>query len=79
MEKVKECYNNAEMYQCQRCAGDTDREGWYCNNCNPPQEVDFDVGDENLVLSGTTVCPYCYNQLVDENMGEEQDEVKNNN
>lgn len=40
-KKVTECYNNSNMYQCQRCKDDTDSDGWYCNTCNPPENVDF--------------------------------------
>lgn len=65
MEKVKEEYNCAEMYLCPRCEGEGSSDGWYCDNCNPKHEIDFDIEEDGKNLKGIEVCPYCYNQLVD--------------
>lgn len=75
MEKVKEEYNCVEMYLCPRCENEGASRGWYCDNCNPPQKVDFTIKEnmerrpnfsKNIVnWKERKVCPYCYNQLVD--------------
>jgi len=71
MQEVKECYNNAEIYECLRCNQS------YCDNCHPPQEVDFEIIEkvegfggkprvtttEKIKWKDEKVCPYCYNQL----------------
>ena len=78
IRKVDECYNNSELYQCERCRHDTDNEGWYCNNCNEPQVVNFDIEEDGYNLKGEIVCPYCYNQLIDiKQSKKEQENVKN--
>ena len=64
LKEVPECYNQAEAYQCIRCKDDTDTDGWYCDNCNPPQKVNFDIIEDGINWNGKEVCPYCYNQLL---------------
>jgi len=61
----EEPYNNAEMYRCERCKCDAPSEGWYCDCCNPQEVVDFEVIEDGVNKQGDTVCPWCYNQLVD--------------
>jgi hypothetical protein len=74
IQKVREePYNNSEMYQCQRCKDEAESEGWYCDCCNPSQEVEFDIEEQEDLdemqrvtnWKGQDVCPWCYNQLVD--------------
>jgi len=74
-KKVRDCWNNSEMYQCERCKDESPSDGWYCDTCNDPQIVEFEVsetikshvngGDYLMEWKGETVCPYCFNQLID--------------
>jgi|WetSurMetagenome_2_1015567.scaffolds.fasta_scaffold10513_10 hypothetical protein len=64
IEKVKEDYH-VDMFQCQRCKNESDTDGWYCENCIGFVEIDFDVEEENI-SKGDKVCPWCYNQLIEE-------------
>lgn len=74
LKKVHE--SNSNMYQCPRCKDSAEYDGWYCDSCDTPYEVPFDVIEDiknwkgeivekNKNWQGEDVCPYCYNQLVD--------------
>lgn len=68
MEKVREP-EFEEVWQCPRC-----HQG-HCGNCVDREEVDFDIADapesfgrdneSEVQWKGLSVCPWCYNQLVE--------------
>ena len=73
MDKVKEPNTIEEVWQCPRCQQS------YCGDCVSGYEVDFDIEDEpegfnqkEMQWEGETVCPWCYNQLIDLNLSNER-------
>lgn len=65
MEKVEEP-NIQEVWECRRCNQS------HCGYCVDLIEVNFDVRDKSDGFNaqeeewtGQSVCPWCYNQLID--------------
>jgi len=66
IEKVEIGNPDFECYECPRCSQHQ------CGHCNEPVEVDFNVIDssenhpkDKIDWKDESVCPFCYNQLVD--------------
>ena len=60
------CLRLYETWECERC------KQVYCQDCVDSYEVDFEVEDKaegfnNVIMQwkGWSVCPWCYNQLID--------------
>jgi Fe-S oxidoreductase len=71
MEKVNEPKSVEEAWYCPRCKQS------HCGDCVDKCMVDFDIMDEpdgfnqrKIQWEGLTVCPWCYNQLVDKQLTE---------
>jgi hypothetical protein len=61
MEKVELPKYYEGTYECERC------DDAHCCDCAPPVEVDFNTsGLSERNWDGETVCPWCYNQLLEE-------------
>lgn len=66
MEKPERAIENnrSDIYECLRCHQE------YCSECNDSVEIDFDltkeIEEDELVRKEDNVCPFCYNQLLDE-------------
>lgn len=73
MEKIQQLKNKkveeptgALVWECPRCNQN------YCGDCVEPINVDFDIKDApegfnqaEIEWNGSSVCPWCYNQLID--------------
>lgn len=68
MEKVKIYDEYSECFKCERC------NQHYCQECHEMVEVEFEVSDyseydinkeHKRSWEGESVCPHCYNQLID--------------
>lgn len=72
LEKVSEPRNGCETWECPRC-----KQGC-CSECSSPVMVEFKISDEpegeNDIVDWEeeSVCPWCYNQLVDKFNGDEE-------